>query len=89
MKKIYYKLFLLILVFQTQAIASSDVYKIKFKVNNEIITNYDIIKEQNYLKALNKNFREIDQNKIQQIASSSLIKEKIKKIEVLKNYESS
>ena len=45
MKKIYYKLFLLILIIQTQSIASSDVYKIKFKVNNEIITNYDIIKE--------------------------------------------
>ena len=86
MKKIYYKLFLLILIIQTQSIASSDVYKIKFKVNNEIITNYDIIKEQNYLKALNKNFREIDQNKIQQIASSSLIKEKIKKREIEKHY---
>ena len=86
MKKIYYKLFLLILVFQTQAIASSDVYKIKFKVNNEIITNYDIIKEENYLKALNKTLKEIDLNKIKKIASNSLIKEKIKKREIEKHY---
>ena len=86
MKKIYYKLFLLILIVQTQAIASSDVYKIKFKVNNEIITNYDIIKEENYLKALNKTLKEIDQNKIKKIASNSLIKEKIKKREIEKHY---
>lgn len=86
MKKIYYKLFLLILVFQTQAIASSDVYKIKFKVNNEIITNYDIIKEENYLKALNKTLKEIDQNEIKKIASNSLVKEKIKKREIEKHY---
>ena len=77
---------MLILIFQTQVIASSDVYKIKFKVNNEIITNYDIIKEENYLKALNKNFKEIDQNKIKKIASNSLIKEKIKKREIEKHY---
>ena len=86
MKKIYYKLFLLILIFQTQVIASSEIYKIKFKVNNEIITNYDIIKEQNYLKALNKTLKEIDQNKIKKIASNSLIKEKIKKREIEKHY---
>jgi peptidyl-prolyl cis-trans isomerase SurA len=86
MKKIYYQLFLLIFVVQTQAIASSDVYKIKFKVNNEIITNYDIIKEQNYLKALNKTFKEINQNEIKKIASNSLIKEKIKKREIEKHY---
>ena len=92
MKKIYYKLFLLILIFQTQVFASSDVYKIKFKVNNEIITNYDIIKEENYLKALNKTFKEIDQNEIKKVALNSLIKEKIKKREIEKyyvvNYES-
>ena len=92
MKKIYYKLFLLILIVQTQAIASNDVYKIKFKVNNEIITNYDIIKEENYLKALNKTFKEIDQNEIKKVALNSLIKEKIKKREIEKyyvvNYES-
>ena len=86
MKKIYYKLLLLILIVQAQAFASSDVYKIKFKVNNEIITNYDIIKEQNYLKALNKTFKEINQNEIKKIASNSLIKEKIKKREIEKHY---
>ncbi len=86
MKKIYYKLFLLILIFQTQVIASSEIYKIKFKVNNEIITNYDIIKEENYLKALNKTLKEIDQNEIKKIASNSLIKEKIKKREIEKHY---
>ncbi len=86
MKKIYYKLFLLIIIFQTQVIASSEIYKIKFKVNNEIITNYDIIKEENYLKALNKTLKEIDQNEIKKIASNSLIKEKIKKREIEKHY---
>ena len=87
MKKIFLKFFLLILIIQAPAIASDDVYKIILKINNEVVTNYDVNKEGNYLKALNRKFQEIDQKEITKIAQNSLIKEKIKKKEIEKYYE--
>ena len=53
-------------------------------VNNEIITNYDIIKEGNYLKKLNPDLSKLEEKKIFKIAKDSLIKEKIKENEVIK-----
>tara|TARA_B110000238_G_scaffold37713_1_gene39699 strand:- start:1511 stop:2443 length:933 start_codon:yes stop_codon:yes gene_type:complete len=53
---------------------------IKYKVNNLIITNVDIEKEVQYLMALNINLKTLNQNQLNQIASNSIIKEKIKKI---------
>ena len=59
--------------------------KILIKVNNEIITSLDINSEINYLIALNKNIENLDEEKKYDIAKNSLIREKIKKIEIL-NY---
>ena len=60
--------------------------ELKFKVNNDLITNYDIIKETKYLKALNKKLETLDQDTIYEIAKNSLIREKIKQYEVEKFY---
>jgi peptidyl-prolyl cis-trans isomerase SurA len=58
--------------------------KIKFKVDNEIITSLDIDNEIRYLKALNPSFKDLDKNKIYLIGKNSIIREKIKKNELLK-----
>ena len=53
-------------------------------INNNIITNYDLKKEANYLKILNPKMNEWDSNIIIKIAKESLIKEIIKKEELKK-----
>ena len=57
------------------------------KINNEIITSYDIEQEKNYLLALNPNLREINEIQLFKIAKKSLTKEIIRKIEILKYKE--
>ena len=51
---------------------------IKFKVENEIITNIDIRKEQKYLLALNNNLKELPKNELKKLAERSLLNEKVK-----------
>jgi len=58
---------------------------IKIKVNNEIITNIDIEKEAEYLKILNPNLNQLKNDKVIELAKTSLINEIIKKKEIL-NY---
>ena len=57
------------------------------KINNEIITTYDIEKEINYLVALNPKLKEINETQLINIAKKSLTKEVIRKIEILKYKE--
>ena len=54
------------------------------KIDNQIITNYDLEKEANYLLALNPLLKEIDKKKLMTISKRSLVKEKIRKNEILK-----
>ena len=61
--------------------------KILFKINNDIITSVDIEEEYRYLIALNDNLKKLSQNEIVEIAKKSLIKEKIKIIEINKNFK--
>ena len=58
--------------------------KILIKVDNEIITSYDILIEISYLSSSNENFKKLDINKSIEVAKNSLIKEKIKEIELRK-----
>ena len=58
--------------------------KILMKIDNQIITNYDLEKEANYLLALNPSLKEIENEKLMTISKRSLIKEKIRKNEILK-----
>jgi parvulin-like peptidyl-prolyl isomerase len=60
---------------------------IKFKVNKDLITNYDIIKEAKYLTALNKELININKSQILELAKNSLVREKIKMYEIEKYYE--
>ena len=61
--------------------------KIIIKVENEIITSLDIEFESKYLEALNPNIKNLPDEKVKLIAKNSLIKEKIKKNEILKYIE--
>ena len=58
--------------------------KILIKVNNEIITSLDIATEINYLKTINKDFSELDKLKAIEIAKKSLVREKVKELELRK-----
>ena len=52
---------------------------IKVKVNDEIITNIDIEKEAEYLKILNPNLNQLNDDKVIELAKISLVNEIIKK----------
>ena len=85
LKKIF---FLATIFFLSINYCFSDInLKIVMKINNEIITTYDIEKEKNYLLALNPNLRKIDEIQLIKIAKKSLTKETIRKIEILKYKE--
>ena len=56
--------------------------KILFKVNNEIITSMDILTELKYLGIINKDLKKTTNNQAFEIAKRSLIREKIKEIEL-------
>ena len=59
---------------------------IELKVNNEIITNIDLDNEARYLFALNNELEGTDKKTLTRLAKESIIKEKIKKNELLKYY---
>tara|TARA_B100001057_G_scaffold341580_1_gene342433 strand:+ start:5921 stop:6847 length:927 start_codon:yes stop_codon:yes gene_type:complete len=58
--------------------------KILAKVNDDVITNYDLKKESNYLQILNPNVSRLNNNQKFNLAKNSLIKEIIKKKEIEK-----
>ena len=59
--------------------------EIKYKVDNEIITNIDILNEKNYLIFLRPNLKNLTEGEILKISKNSLIREFIKKKELLRN----
>ena len=69
----------------------SDLYsienKIIIKIENEIITSLDIANEISYLEALNPNIKNLEKDKLNEIAKNSLIRENIKRNELLKYIE--
>ena len=79
-KKLYYYLFILILI-SANSHSNSNVY-IQVTVNDEIITNYDIKKEETYLKVLNPELANLNEKRRLAIAKNSLINEIIKKSEL-------
>ena len=81
-KKILIFLFFII-INQTYAVET----KIIHNIQNEIITNIDIKNEFKYLVALNNSLKKLDKEKILNISNESMIREKIKKIEILKNFK--
>ena len=61
--------------------------KILFKINNKIITTYDILSEIRYLHILNEKFKNLEDKKIFEIAKNSIIKDTIKENELKKFYK--
>ena len=61
--------------------------KILVKIDNEIITTQDVENEYKYILALNKGFKDIEKKKAYEISKRSVIREKIKEIEILKNFK--
>ena len=73
----------LILTFSISKNVFSENIVIKFKIENEIITNYDIKQEINYLTAFNNKLRNLPKKRIKAIATNSIIQEKIKLIHLI------
>ncbi len=84
--KLIFTILLITAIFINTDLKSQEV-RIVAKVNNEIITNIDVENEYIYLTALNLSLKEIEKKKILDLAKNSLIKEKVKKFELLKYYE--
>jgi len=74
-------LILLFFFFNAQLVLAMET-SIIYKIDNEIITNQDIKKEYKYLIILNETLTQMPKDKVFEIAKSSIIKEKIKKIEI-------
>ena len=82
MKNILYFLLFTFSFYSASAIETKIVYNIQ----NEIITNIDIKNEFKYLLALNNRLENLDKEQIFNISRESIIREKIKKIEISKNF---
>ena len=61
--------------------------KILFKIDNEIVTSLDLLNEVNYLSMVNKRFNTLEKKTIFEISKNSIIKEKIKSIELSKYFD--
>jgi len=85
MKKLL--IFFSIFVLSFVNFAKAKEIKILYKLENEIITNQDVIDELNYLVSLNNNLTSLEKNKLDQIAIRSIIKEKIKYLELKKYFK--
>jgi len=79
------KLIYVVILFQL-AVWNSTTAKINIivSVDDEIITNYDVLKESRYLRILNPSLDNLNKEQITELAKQSLIKEIIKKKEVSK-----
>ena len=77
--------FTLIFLFNTLSHTAEN--KIVLKINNEIITSVDVFNEIKYLSILIKDFNNFEKKKIYQISLNSLIRQKVKEIELRKNFK--
>ena len=84
-KKILFYILIILTLFVKHATSLEN--KIILKINNKIITTFDVRQEQKYLIVLNPNLKEVVQNKLKKLAMGSIVKEKIKEIELVKYYQ--
>ena len=83
----YFKLvlfFIVLITTYTKNVFSIE-NKILLKIDKEIITSIDVFNEIRYLTTVNENLKNMNQGDIYKIAINSLIREKVKKIEIYKN----
>ena len=83
-KKLVKAILVFYIFFLNQSIAIEN--KILFKVNNQIITTIDVLNEINYLSLINSDFQKLDKQKIYEVSKNSLIREKIKEIDLKKQF---
>ena len=84
--KIYKKILIIFFIFLSNNALSLE-NKILFKVDNEIITSLDLLDEIKYLNLTNNNINNLSQERIFEISKNSIIREKIKLIELNKRFE--
>ena len=84
-KFIYILIILSLITLNTKLFSDESVY-IVYKVNNQIITNKDVEKEQQYLISLNNRLKELDESRMLEVSKESALREKIKKIELEKYF---
>ena len=79
-------LFLGLIFFILNSNSNSLENKILAKVENQIISSIDVINEYNYLVALNPSIKNSKKQDILKLSKKSVIQEKIKKIEIERNF---
>ena len=84
LKKILVYLWFIFFIFNTSS--NSLENKILIKIENQIITSIDINNEFKYLVALNPGIKNSNNKEIIKLSKKSIIQEKIKKIEIEKNF---
>ena len=82
LKYIRYTKLCFVFLLLSLTLANSFENKILFKINNEIITSLDILNELQYLQIINTEFQNIKKEEAFQISKNSLVREKIKEIEI-------
>ena len=87
MRKIFKILIFYFFFFNISINTISAEIKILYKINNDVITSYDVKNESNYLKTLNKNLDSLPPKELIETATQSLIREKIKKEEIDRVFE--
>jgi peptidyl-prolyl cis-trans isomerase SurA len=82
------KFFLTIVILYLSLISAHSIEtKIVHRIQNEIITNIDIKNQFKYLVALNNDLKNLNKERIFNISNESIIREKIKRIELSKNFK--
>jgi len=84
-KNNFFILILILFFFTTNNLQSNEIYIVS-KVNNQIITNEDVGNEIKYLILLNPKIKKLSENDLFFLSKNSLIREKIKEIEIKKYY---
>ena len=87
MPKVKFILFLFLLILINFKSNTAENFYIVYKVNNEIITNSDIEKEYRYLASLNNQLKNLEKQKVIKLSKESALREKIKKIELVKYFD--
>jgi peptidyl-prolyl cis-trans isomerase SurA len=85
LKKFFLTYLIILLVFNINSSVGLE-NRIVAKVENQIITSLDINNEYNYLVALNPNIKNSKKEDVIKFSKKSIIQEKIKKIEIEKNF---
>ena len=84
-KNSFLSLILIFFFLATNYLQANEIYIVS-KVNNQIITNGDVENEIKYLKLLNPSIKKMQKKELFFLSKNSLIREKIKEIEIKKYY---